>query len=39
MKMIGDKLSALIDRLDKWIDEEFEYFKGMLPYRGKRFKK
>lgn len=39
MKLIGDKLSALIDWLDAWLDEEFEYFRGLFPYRGRRYKK
>ena len=39
MKLIGDKLSAFIDWLDEFIDEEFEYFRGLLPYRGRRYKK
>ena len=39
LKRIGDKLSGFIDWLDLFIDEEIEFFKGLLPYRGKRFKK
>ena len=39
IKLIGDKLSAFIDWLDELIDDEFEYFIGLIPYRGKRYKK
>ena len=39
IKRIGDRLSNFIDRLDAFLDAEADFFLGLIPYKGRRYKK
>lgn len=38
IKRIGDSLSRIVDVIDRFIEEEIERFKSLVPYRGKHRK-
>lgn len=39
LRRIGDALSDLVDKVDKFIEEERAFFRGLRPYKGEHRKR